>query len=113
MLFSIRSNGLVGISPVYNQIRNIGADQFSIHGGTSLDKVMTRRFCEVPTKELEFPLKHPKEIEIDEKYEGLVANIILLPLNMRIKMRINSIIKKLLRIDPYASLTAELKRKKH
>lgn len=110
MLFSLRSNEMVGISPKYNQIRNIGADQFSTHGGTSLDKTMTKRFCEIKTRELEFPLKHPCKVEIDKKYEDLISDIILLPLSMRIKIRINSIMKKLLHIDPYASLSIELKK---
>ena len=113
MLFSLRSNEMVGISPVYNQIRNIGADQFSIHGGTSLDKTMTKRFCEIQTREMEFPLKHPCKVELDRKYEDLISNIILLPLSMRIKIRINSVIKKLLHIDPYASLSVELKKVIH
>ena len=78
MLFSLRSNDMLGISPVYNQIRNIGADEFSTHGGTSLDKIMTKRFCEIPTRELELPLKHPKHIVIDQDYERLIGNIILL-----------------------------------
>lgn len=110
MLFSLRSNDFVGISPVYNQIRNIGADQFSIHGGTSLDKTMTKRFCEIPTKEMDFPLKHPCEVTIDKNYEKLISDIILLPLGMRIKIQINSIIKKILHLDPYASLSVELKK---
>lgn len=113
MLFSLRSNEMVGISPVYNQIRNIGADQFSIHGGTSLDKTMTKRFCEIQTKEMKFPLKHPCKVELDRKYEELISNIILLPLSMRIKIRINSVIKKLLHIDPYTSLSVELKKVIH
>lgn len=111
MLFSIRSNEMYGISPIYNQIKNIGADQFSIHGGTSLDKTMTKRFCEIPTKELVFPLKHPMEIKIDENYEKLISKIILLPLDMRIKLRVNLFIKKLLHIDPYSSLSDELKKR--
>lgn len=61
MIFSIRSNGLYGISPKYNQIRNIGVDEFSIHGGTSLSMIQTRKFCEIETHELKFPLVHPKE----------------------------------------------------
>lgn len=113
MLFSIRSNGLVGISPARNQIMNIGADQFSTHGGTSLDKTMTKRFCEIPTEKLDFPLKHPKTVTIDNKYERMTSKIILLPLDMRIKLRINSIIKKILHLDPYSSLTAELKKRNH
>lgn len=113
MLFSLRSNDMLGISPVYNQIRNIGADEFSTHGGTSLDKIMTKRFCEIPTRELEFPLKHPKHIAIDQDYERLIGNIILLPLKMRIKIQINLWVKKVLHLDPYSSLLVEIKRIVH
>ncbi len=110
MLFSLRSNDLLGISPAFNQIKNIGADQFSTHGGTSLDKIMTKRFCEIDTTEINFPLKHPSKVEIDKKYEKMINNIILLPLSMRVKIRLNLLIKKILKIDPYASLSVELKK---
>lgn len=109
MLFSIRSNNLYGISPKYNQIRNIGADQFSSHGGTNLNMVMTRRFCEIPTKPLEFPLRHPTEVKIDQEYETRISNIVLLPLNLRIKGNIIRIIKKILGIDPYESIRTKFK----
>ena len=108
MLFSIRSNNLYGISPKYNQIRNIGADQFSSHGGTNLNMVMTRRFCEIPTKPLEFPLRHPTEVKIDNEYESKVANIVLLPLSLRIKGNAIRIIKRMLGIDPYMSIKTVL-----
>ena len=104
MLFSIRSNNLFGISPKYNQIRNIGADQFSSHGGTNLSMVMTRRFCEIPTKPLEFPLRHPTKVEIDKVYENKVTKIVLLPLSLRIKGSVIRIIKKILGIDSYVSI---------
>ena len=113
MLFSLRSNDMLGISPVYNQIRNIGADEFSTHGGTSLDKIMTKRFCEIPTRELEFPLKHPKHIAIDQDYERLIGNIILFPLKMRIKIQINLWVKKVLHLDTYSSLLFEIRRIVH
>ncbi|ELC8413676.1 glycosyltransferase family 2 protein [Clostridium perfringens] len=111
MLFSLRSNNMYGISPAVNQIRNIGADEFSIHGGNSLDKEMTRRFCEVPTKKMEFPLVHPTNFSVDKSYERKIGKIILLPISMRIKLRLNKVIKLLLGIDPYDSLTNEFKKK--
>ena len=105
MLFSIRSNNMYGISPKYNQIRNIGVDEFSTHGGTSLQMELTKRFCEIPTHKLEFPLIHPDNIEIDEKYEKKITNILLFPLNLRIKMKIVFFIKKILGISKYDSLS--------
>lgn len=105
MLFSIRSNNMYGISPKYNQIRNIGIDEFSTHGGTSLQMELTKRFCEIPTHKLEFPLIHPDNIEIDEKYEKKITNILLFPLDLRIKMKIVFFIKKILGISKYDSLS--------
>lgn len=104
MLFSIRSNNLFGISPKYNQIRNIGADQFSSHGGTNLNMVMTRRFCEIPTKSLEFPLRHPVDIRVDDDYEKKIAKIVLLPFSMRIKGSLIRITKRILGMDPSTSI---------
>lgn len=77
MLFSIRSQNLLGIAPCVNQIRNIGADNDSTHGGTSLRMIMTRRFCEIPTKPMEFPLRHPSTIEEDKVFDKKTGKIIL------------------------------------
>ena len=99
MAISIRANDLYGISPKYNQIENIGVDNDSIHGGTNFDNVMTKRFCTIKTKELEMPLKHPKKIEVDKKYEKEVGNIILYPLKSRVKIRIANRVKKILGLN--------------
>lgn len=111
MALSVRANNLLGIVPKYNQIRNIGVDKNSIHGGTSLDNIMTKRFCEIPTRCLEFPLKHPKVILKDLVFESKTSQIITLPLRYRIKGRINIIIKSLLFIDQNKSLSEEIKNK--
>lgn len=109
MLFSIRSNEMYGISPKYNQIRNIGVDEYSIHGGTSLNMIQTRRFCEIETHELEFPLIHPENITIDKDYEKKIEKIVLLPLSLRIKGNLVSILKKIFRIDKYESLSGTIR----
>lgn len=96
MLFSLRINSLYGISPVYNQIRNIGADELSTHGGTSTDKTMTGRFCEISTKPLQFPLKHPKYVLADCDYEAKVGRIILYPWYRRIALQVFRLIKPFL-----------------
>lgn len=105
MSFSLRFHRLYGIIPKYNQITNIGVDLMSIHGGTSFDNEMTKRFCGLTTKELEFPLIHPKHISIDPKIEKKVAKIITLPLKQRIRIKTVRFIKKILKIDEFESLS--------
>lgn len=112
MAFSLRANNLFGIAPRVNLIRNIGADLDSIHGGVSMDNIMTARFCEVPTSELNFPLRHPQALMIDYGFESQTEKIIILPLKYRIKGKIIKIIKKLLGINPDASLSKAIGLKK-
>lgn len=109
--FSLRINGLYGISPKYNQIENIGVDVHSIHGGTSFSNIMTRRFCGVKTIPLEFPLQHPKYVLSDIKYEKKVSKIVLYPFFTRLKISIMSILKPILSIDKHASFKMFLKDK--
>ena len=105
MCFSIRANSVYGISPKYNQIKNIGVDERSTHGGTSLSKVMTRRFCGMGSKELTFPLKHPKYVIMDNEYEKKVGNIILQPLYRRIMYVVVRKIKIFLGFNKYESFS--------
>lgn len=84
MLFSLRSNNLLGIMPTNNQIKNIGVDEFSIHGGTNIYNEMTRRFCGMNAYPLEFPLIHPTNIEITPHIENEIGDIILCPLKSRL-----------------------------
>lgn len=98
MDFSIKSNGLYGICPKYNQIKNIGVDDCSIHGGNSFSKIMTRRFCGMDSLPLEFPLVHPQNIQIDKKFEKKIGKIILYPFAKRLQFNISSAIRKLFSI---------------
>lgn len=109
MVFSVRSKLKYGIAPALNQIRNIGADEHSIHGGTSTKKTMTRRFCEVPTHPLKFPLKAPTVFCINQEFETATGRVILKPLSGRILRQIGRIIKRICRIDPDDSLALILK----
>lgn len=109
MVFSLRIHNLLGIVPKYNQITNIGVDELSIHGGTSFDNEMTRRFCGLRTKKIEFPLIHPQEIEINKTYERKIAKIILVPLSIRIKGRISKFIRSILPIPEEQSVKDFLK----
>lgn len=111
MLFSIRSNNLLGIAPCVNQIRNIGADNDSTHGGTSLSMIMTRRFCEVPTKPMEFPLKHPSSLEMDKVFNRRTGEIILYPLTLRLKNKMFSTVKRILGISEEQHLKEELRKR--
>jgi len=101
MGFSIRVHNKLGIVPKFNQIQNIGVDGFSVHGGSSMENIMTERFCGMSSYPLDFPLKHPKDIRIEKRFEKLIGNIILPPyttLKHRIKENIVSTIKKIFRI---------------
>ena len=111
MSFSIRAHSVFGIVPKYNLIKNIGVDEYSIHGGTSMTKTMTKRFCEIEIDELEFPLKHPLVCLPDSTFEKLNENIILAPLKSRIKQKLILCVKKVLRIKPYESLIGVLKKR--
>jgi len=110
MDYSVRSNNLFGISPCMNQIANVGVDQISEHGGTSLHKEMTNRFCGIGSMPLPFPLKHPVTIEIDPKYEKAIEKIVLYPLRDRIKRVCGRFVKRILAMNPNESLTAKIKR---
>lgn len=96
MCFSIRANDLLGISPAKNQIKNIGVDAFSEHGGVSFADKMTKRFCGMESHPLEFPLHHPATILVDPVYEAKIGNIILYPLEWRIRKPFGKIKRKIL-----------------
>lgn len=111
MTLTIRANNLLGIAPCNNQIKNIGVDEFSAHGGTSMVNEMTRRFCGVESYPLEFPLKHPKVVLTDKEFERRNASIILYPLSFRLINRLNKFLKKALMINEDESLRSTLKRR--
>ena len=85
MVSSIRANGLYGVVPNRNQIKNIGVDVHSEHGGSSAQDVMTQRFCGVESYPLSFPLIHPNCVEEDSRVERELDRIILQPVGHRIK----------------------------
>jgi hypothetical protein len=105
MAFSLRVHNLYGIAPKVNLIRNIGVDMDSIHGGNSMNKVMTARFCEVPIYEMEFPLRHPVTLLVDQGFENRTEKIILPPFLSRAKAMLAYYIKKMLRLSQDTSLT--------
>tara|TARA_B110000211_G_scaffold194671_1_gene222943 strand:- start:10992 stop:11999 length:1008 start_codon:yes stop_codon:yes gene_type:complete len=112
MLFSLRVNSLYGIAPTVNLIKNIGVDEHSTHGGNSMKKTMTGRFCEIPTTSLTFPLKHPTFMLPDSKYEKLVGEIILYPLLTRIMMSVVRNLKPLFGLRTDESIVIKLRQRK-
>ncbi|MEM7610296.1 MAG: glycosyltransferase family 2 protein [Pseudomonadota bacterium] len=112
MLFSLRLHSQMGVSPSRNQIRNIGVDAISTHGGTSMRRTMTSRFCEIPTMPLSFPLRHPPSVLPDPDYERLVGKVILYPWRTRILMKVTAFLKPLFGIDRYDSLALIIKRRR-
>lgn len=111
MTLTIRANNLLGIAPCNNQIKNIGVDEFSAHGGSSMKNEMTRRFCGVESYSLVFPLKHPKVVLTDEEFERKNAGIILYPLGFRLLNKINKLLKKALMISEDESLRGTIERR--
>lgn len=98
MDFTLKFYGLYGISPTKNQIKNIGVDEFSEHGGSSFDNIMTKRFCSMESYPLKFPLKSPKKIAVNTDYEKKIGKILLYPVKTRIKLYVSICIKKILKI---------------
>ncbi len=97
MLLSIRANDLFGIVPAKNLITNIGDDSNSIHGGDSMQKVMTSRFCHVGASAFVFPIVK-RNIEKNRIIENLLSKKILYPIPLRIRVSANRFIKKMLGI---------------
>lgn len=112
MLYSIRGNGLYGISPVFNQIKNIGVDAISEHGGNSWKKTMTERLCGMPSYLLKYPLNHPEHVSIDDKYERSIDKILLLPIVDRLKQKIARFVKPMLGLNAYDSMAEYLRERK-
>lgn len=107
--FSLRVHNMVGIAPKYNQIKNIGDDEFSTHGHSSIKNTMTQRFCYIETKELSFPLKHPKAVLIDPVFEMKTEKIIIQPLIMRIKSVIGPYLRMILFRNKDKSISKTIK----
>lgn len=82
--FSIRMQDLWGIVPKYNQIENIGVDEFSTHGGNDINLEMTKRFCGIKAYELKEPFTLPSAEKLDVSFEKAIGRIILFPFKARL-----------------------------
>lgn len=109
MDFSIKAHGLYGICPCNNQIRNIGADEFSVHGGTSTANEMTRRFCGMESHPIDFPLNHPDTLAPDPVFEKEIGRIILYPWKTRVREGFARSVRRILRVPPRKSVKQFIK----
>ena len=100
MALTLRYFDLYGIAPKYNQIRNIGIDEYSTHGGTSKKKPNTAKFCEIETHPLPKELKGPDKVMVNKMFEKNFTNIILVPLYIRTLFPLITFTKKVLRMYP-------------
>lgn len=100
MCYSIRSKQAFGIAPRVNLIKNIGVDEHSEHGGTTMDNVMTKRFCGVGNYELSFPLISPATVSVNREFETKNDQILLYPFKSRVKRKLGRAIKRCFLIDP-------------
>lgn len=108
MAFSIRINNVLGIAPVKNQIKNIGVDQYSTHGGTSLNNPMTKRLTGMESFPLEFPLKHPSVVMPDSEFEKRIESIITMPFWYMWGIKGAKVIRKVFNIPESVSLSSKL-----
>lgn len=100
MALTLRFFNLYGIAPKYNQIRNIGIDNFSTHGGNSTKKPNTAKFCEIPTHPMPETLKGPQEVATNKEFEKRFTKIVLVPLYIRLLFPFITFTKKILRMYP-------------
>lgn len=110
MAFSIRASEMFGIVPCMNQIKNIGVDENSIHGGSDASFVMTQRFCGMDSHPLVFPLVHPEKVACDDAFELRLEKTILFPLSIRIKGIAVRTLKRILRIPLYEPIRSVIKK---
>ncbi|MBD1573267.1 glycosyltransferase family 2 protein [Vibrio sp. S17_S38] len=111
MSFSMRAHNVYAIIPKYNQIRNIGVDIESTHGGTCLKDEMVARFCERKTKPMVFPLIHPKGMLTDLDVERKIGNIILDPKFYSFKSIASRMLRQIFNIDKTVSVSEYIKMK--
>jgi len=108
MDFSIKAHNLYGICPCRNQIKNIGVDEDSIHGG-SIMNTMTKRFCGMDSYPIEFPLQHPTTLLADPVFEKRIGKIVLYPLKTRMISAVARVIRKVLRVPRGKSIKQFIK----
>ncbi len=112
MDLTIKAHNLFGICPCKNQIKNIGVDECSIHGGNSMALEMTRRFCGMNSYPLQFPLQHPTTLLPDPDFEKRIGKIVLYPLKSRIQGSLSRLIRRILHVPKDRTIKQFLLRRK-
>ena len=95
LIFTLRANGLYGISPCENQIENCGIDNFAGHNKAKAYHPNSTRVSSLRSFPLSFPLVHQPKVEIDKEYEKKVEKFMLNPLIVRAAFPITNLIKKI------------------
>lgn len=111
MDFSIKAHNLFGICPCQNQIKNIGVDELSAHGGTSFSQTMMQRFCGMDSYPITFPLQHPTALLQDPEFERRIGEIILYPAKMRRIQALSKFLRRLFNVPREQSIVPYLKGK--
>ncbi|MCX7127045.1 hypothetical protein [Aeromonas sp.] len=93
MSLTMRAFDLYAIVPTLNQIKNIGFDNLATHGGNDLSQEMTKRFCNLKTKEIIFPIRNNNFISVNKDFEIKLAKIITYPKSMRYKRYLARLLK--------------------
>lgn len=57
-----------------------------------MENLLTSKFCMVPTKLLDFPLKHPKQVAVDLAFEKKIEKIIVPPRRYYLKIALRRLI---------------------
>ena len=112
MDFSIKYYNLYGVCPCNNQIRNIGADLNSIHGGNNITEGFASKFCEKQTYKISFPLTEPPILEIDAIFEKRTGKIMLPTFKQSVKDIVFGSIRKLFRVPYDVKFKDHLRRKR-
>ncbi len=91
-------NSQLVVVPTRNLVRNIGVSGASTHTSDSLNKIPKglQRIFQIPTFEYQFPLKHPKYIISDTRYDRLVWKIMGNSFHQKIYRKTESFIRRIL-----------------
>jgi len=79
LAFSLRYFNKLCVVPNINQIKNIGVDNSSIHGGNNSDMIMTNRLTKMDSFPINFPLVHPLTVKINKIYEHKIEKYLTPP----------------------------------
>ena len=115
MTFTLMAHRMYGIAPKVNLIKNIGVDGETTHGGSSMSNVMTKRFCGMGSKPLQFPLVHPPAVMEDCVFEKKTGDIICIPMWYMAGIKVAQILRKVFKSTEgrsYSQMIFDINKKK-